>query len=173
MKEFSLKSRLLQALFISLLVTSGVMALSLRNGTPVQSGSPEMKINLSGTVARSSGNVAIEKAGSVSPGEVINYTITSNNEGSGAARDYKTIGPIPARTIYVDGSAKAEGASSVYSLDGGKSYSANPMIDQRQPDGSIKKVPAPLSMYTQVRFEWDSPVAGKSHCSASYQVRIK
>jgi uncharacterized repeat protein (TIGR01451 family) len=168
-----IKSRLLTALFISLLITSGVMAYSLRNNAPVQGGSPAMKINLSGTIARSTGNVAIEKAGSVGPGEVINYTITSNNEGSGSARDYKTTGPIPARTIYIDGSAKAEGASAVYSLDGGKSYSTKPIIDQRQPDGSVKKVPAPVSMYTHVRFEWSDPLVAKGHCSASYQVRVK
>lgn len=153
MKQTKIKSRLLPALFISLLVASGVMAFSLRNGVAVQSGSPAMKINLSGTIARSSGNVAIEKAGSVNPGEVINYTITSNNEGSGSARDYKTIGPIPARTIYVDGSAKAEGASAVYSIDRGKSYLSKPMIEERQLDGTVKKVAAPMSMYTHVRFE--------------------
>jgi uncharacterized repeat protein (TIGR01451 family) len=173
MKQTKIKTRLLPALIISLLVASGAMAFSMRNGAAVQSGSPAMKINLSGTVARPSGNVAIEKAGSVNPGEVINYTIISNNEGSGSARDYKTVGPVPARTIYVDGSAKAEGASAVYSIDGSKSYSAKPMVDQRQPDGSIKKVPAPLSMYTHVRFEWSDPLVAASHTTASYQVRVK
>ncbi len=171
--QTKIKSRLLPALFISLLVASGGMAYSLQNRAPVQSGSPAMKIDLSGTIARSSGSVAVEKAGSVNPGEVINYTIISNNEGSGSARDYKTTGPIPARTIYVDGSAKAEGASAIYSIDGSKSYSSNPMIDQQQPDGSIKKVPAPLSMYTHVRFEWNDPLAADSQTTASYQVRVK
>lgn len=173
MRQIRINNRLFPALFISLLIASGAMAFSLGDSPTVQSGSPAMKINLSGTIARSTGNVAIEKAGSVNPGEVINYTITSNNEGSGSARDYKTIGPIPARTIYVAGSAKAEGASAVYSIDGGKGYSSKPMVDQRQPDGSIVKVTAPLSMYTHVRFEWTNPLAAKSNCSASYQVRIK
>jgi uncharacterized repeat protein (TIGR01451 family) len=173
MKRTKIQSRLLPALFISLLIASGAMAYSLQNRTAVQGGSPTMKINLTGTVARPSGNVAIEKAGSVNPGEVINYTITSNNEGSGSARDYKTTGPIPARTIYIAGSAKAEGASAVYSIDRGKSYVSTPMVDERQPDGSIKKVPAPLSMYTHVRFEWSDPLAAASHTTASYQVRVK
>ncbi|HEV8369180.1 MAG TPA: hypothetical protein VGQ39_14600 [Pyrinomonadaceae bacterium] len=173
MKQFSIKDRLLPALFISVMVASGVAAFSLRNGAPAQNGTPVMKITLSGTIARSSGKVAIEKAGSVNPGEVINYTILSNNEGSGPARDFKTVGPIPARTIYVDGSAKAEGAIAVYSIDGGKSYFAKPMIDERQPDGTTKRVPAPLSMYTQVRFEWSNPIAANSQYSASYQVRLK
>ena len=173
MKQIKIKSQWLPALFISLLVTSGAMAFSLRNSAPVQGDLPAMKISLSGTITRSSGNVAIEKAGSVNPGEVINYIITSHNEGAGSARDYKTVGPIPARTNYVEGSAKAEGASAVYSIDRGKSYSSRPMIDERQADGTFKKVAAPASMYTHVRFEWNSPMAAKSQSSASYQVRIK
>jgi uncharacterized repeat protein (TIGR01451 family) len=173
MKRIKIKSRLLPALFISLLVASGVTAYSLQNRAAVQTGAPAIKVNLSGTVARPSGNVAIEKAGSVNPGEVINYTIISNNEGSGSARDYKTTGPIPPRTIYVGGSAKAEGASAVYSIDRGKSYLSTPMIDERQADGSFKRVPAPLSMYTNVRFEWSNPLVAASHTTASYQVRVK
>jgi uncharacterized repeat protein (TIGR01451 family) len=167
MKQTKIKGRLLPVLFISLLVASGVMAYSLQNRAPLQGGSPAMKISLSGTIARASGNVAIEKAGSVNPGEVINYTITSNNEGSGSARDYKTIGPIPARTSYVDGSAQAEGASAVYSIDRGKAYSSKPMIDERQPDGTFKKVPAPVSMYTHIRFDWSDPLAADSHTTQS------
>jgi uncharacterized repeat protein (TIGR01451 family) len=173
MKPSRLGKHLLPVLFISAVVASGATAFALRSGAPVQKGSPVMKISLSGTVARPSGNVAIEKAGSVNPGEVINYTITSNNEGSGSARDYKTTGPIPSRTVYVAGSAKADGASALYSIDRGKSYLSNPVIDERQPDGSVKKVPAPLSMYTHVRFEWSDPLAAASHTTASYQVRVK
>ena len=173
MKQSKFKSRLLPALFVSLLVASGAMAYSLQNRVLAQSGSPAMKLSLSGTVARSSGNVAIEKAGSVNPGEVINYTITSDNSGTSAAREYKTVGPIPAGTSYVDGSAKAEGASAMYSIDGSKSFSAQPMIDVRQPDGSLKKVAAPVSMYTHVRFAWSAPLAAASHSTASYRVRVK
>jgi uncharacterized repeat protein (TIGR01451 family) len=173
MNRLNQKGRLFLALLISLLVTSGVMAYSLQGRTPLQSGSPAMKISLSGTVTRPGGNVAIEKAGLVNPGELINYTILSKNEGSGSARDYKTISRIPGTTIYIEGSAKAEGASTVYSIDGGKVYSPKPLIDERQPDGTIKKVPAPVSMYTHIRFEWNDPLAPNSNCSASYQVRIK
>ena len=169
----NVKSRVFTALFVCLMAATGGMALSLRNGAPVRQTPPAVKINLAGAIGRPSGNVAIEKAGSVNPGEVINYTITSQNEGPTAAREFKAIGPIPARTIYVDGSARAEGAAALYSIDGGKSYSPKPMIEQRQPDGSVKQVPAPASTYTHVRFEWDSPLAADGHRSASYQVRVK
>ena len=47
------------------------------------------------------------------------------------------------------------------------------MIDQKQADGTMKKVAAPVSMYTQVRFEWANPIAAGGKVVASYQVRVK
>ena len=47
------------------------------------------------------------------------------------------------------------------------------MIDEKQADGTIKKVAAPVSMYTQVRFEWADPLAAGGKMVASYQVRVK
>lgn len=170
MQLVKIKRRVLPALFICVTVASAGLALS--QSALVRSAQP-VKVILSGAVERKEGKVAIERAGSVNPGEVIEYTITSSNAGPISARQYKTVGLIPARTVYVDGSAKAEGASVVYSIDGSKSFSSKPMIDERQPDGTVKKVAAPVSMYTHVRFEWNSPLAPDSHCSASYKVRVK
>lgn len=171
MQYMKIKTLMLPALFIGLMVACTGMALAQRAGS--SNAPPVMKINLSGEIERPAGNVAIEKAGAVSPGEVINYTINSHNEGPSAAREFKAIGPIPAKTVYVEGSAKAEGAVAFYSIDGSKSYSLKPMIEQRQADGSMKLVPAPVSMYTHVRFEWNNTLAADTHCSASYRVRVK
>jgi len=165
-----IKSKALPALLTFVIAASAGLALSQ---TALVRGAQLVKVNLSGTVERKSGKVDIENAGLVNPGEVIDYTITSNNAGPIAAHQYKAVGPIPAQTVYVDGSAKAEGANVVYSIDGGKSFSPQPMIEQRQPDGTIKNVPAPVTLYTHVRFDWNNPLAANSHCSASYQVRIK
>jgi len=37
----------------------------------------------------------------------------------------------------------------------------------------IKKVAAPVNMYTNVRYEWLDPLAPGGHVSASYKVRVK
>jgi hypothetical protein len=87
--------------------------------------------------------------------------------------NYKAVGHIPHGTEFVAGSAKADGASAVYSIDGGKSYSAQPTIEQKQADGSVKRVPAPLAMYTDIRYEWADPLAQGGKLSASYKVRVK
>jgi len=60
-----------------------------------------------------------------------------------------------------------------YSIDNGKSFSAQPTIEEKQPDGSTKKVPAPATMYTQLRYEWADPLVQGGKVSASYKVRLK
>nr|MBA2735035.1 DUF11 domain-containing protein [Acidobacteriota bacterium] len=110
----------------------------------------------------------------VNPGEILDWTITSENNGNAAAREYKTVGQIPKGTTFVAGSATSDGSTTVvYSADNGQTYSVQPMIDEKQSDGSIKKVPAPVSMYTQVRYEWADPLAADAKLSAAYKVRVK
>lgn len=134
---------------------------------------PEVKIQLSAAVERDQALLPLDKATVVNPGEILDWTIVSMNDGNGAAMDYKTVGHIPAGTTFVAGSAKADGAKTVYSIDNGKSYSAQPMIEVKQPDGSVKQVPAPVSMYTEIRYEWADPLAQGGNLSASYKVRVK
>jgi uncharacterized repeat protein (TIGR01451 family) len=134
---------------------------------------PEVKIQLSAAVERDSALVPLDKATVVNPGEILDWTIVSENSGNGAAHDYKAVGHIPVGTTFVSDSAKAEGAKAAFSIDNGKSYSAQPMIEVKQADGSVKQVPAPASMYTEIRYEWADPLAQGGKLSASYKVRVK
>ena len=135
---------------------------------------PEVKVELAAVVERDNSLVPVEKAKLVKQGETLDWTIKSENSGQAPAMDYKAVGRIPAGTTFVAGSAIVEGSAKVvYSLDSGKSFSANPMIDERQADGTIKKVAAPVSMYTNVRYEWADPLAPGGHVTASYKVRVK
>ena len=110
----------------------------------------------------------------VKPGEILDWQIVSANEGTGAEREYKAVGHIPAGTVLVAGSAAAESGSTVtYSVDGGKTFSTQPVVEERQPDGTVKTVPAPVSMYTEVRYEWSDALAPGGKLSASYKVRVR
>ena len=76
--------------------------------------------------------------------------------------------------MLVAGSASGENGSTVtYSIDGGKTFTTQPVVEERQPDGTTKKVPAPVSMYTEVRYEWSDAFAPGGKLSASYKVRVK
>ena len=140
----------------------------------ITTGRPEVRVSLLGLVTRENKSVSVEKAGTLNPGEILNWTITSQNAGTAPAHNYKAIGEIPTGTAYVANSAAAEGSVQiVYSLDDGKTFDAKPMIDQKQPDGSVKKVTAPASMYTQIRYEWNDPLSEGKQFLASYKVRVK
>ena len=137
-------------------------------------GRPEVKVQLSGSVEREGKSLSLDKVENVKPGEVLDWQIVSSNEGSAEARDYKAVGHIPAGTSLVAGSAAGEHGSTVtYSIDGGKTFSTQPIIEEKQPDGSVKKTPAPVSMYTEVRYEWSDALAAGGKLSASYKVRVR
>ena len=159
---------------LCLLVLGGAAAIAQRQLKGAAAGRPEVKVTLAGSVLRAEERLPLEKAAAVNPGEVLDWTITSENDGNAAANDYKTVGQIPKGTVLVAGSATSDGtASVVYSIDNGKTFSARPTIEEKQADGTVKVVPAPVSMYTQVRYEWADPLASGGKLQASYKVRVK
>jgi uncharacterized repeat protein (TIGR01451 family) len=168
------KKRFSAALMAALtLMVAGAAGFAQRHFMLSNAARPEVKMQLAGAVERESALVALDKATVVNPGEILDWTITSENSGNAAALEYKTVGHIPQGTTFVVDSAKADGAKKLYSIDGGKSYSAQPMIEVKQADGAVKRVPAPVSMYTEIRYEWADPLAQGGKLSASYKVRVK
>jgi uncharacterized repeat protein (TIGR01451 family) len=161
---------------LAVVLTGGAAALAASGrlaGAP-QGGRPEVKVQLAGSVERAGARLSLDKVESVHPGDIIDWQIASSNEGTAAARDYKAVGHVPAGTTFVPGSAAGENGSVVtYSIDGGKTYSPQPVVEERQPDGTVKRVPAPVSMYTEVRYEWSDALAAGGKLSASYKVRVK
>ena len=174
MKKLSRRFRALPVAVLCLLVVGGAAAFAQRQYTKAQNGRPEIKVVLSGAVERNAGRLPVEKVSSVMPGETLDWTITSQNEGNAPAHQYKTVGQIPQGTTYIAGSATADGTASVtYSIDNGQTYTAQPTIEEKQADGTTKRVPAPVSLYTQVRYEWSDPLADGGKLAASYKVRVK
>ena len=175
MKRFKKKLGVLTPVALSLLVLCGVAALAQRQLLPSSAiARPDVKVSLAGSVEREGKQLGLEKLEAVQPGEILNWQIQSVNEGNAPAREYKTVGHIPAGTSFVAGSAVAENGSTVtYSIDGGKTFSTLPVIAEKQPDGSVKTVPAPVAMYTEVRYEWSDSLAAGGKLSASYKVRVR
>lgn len=157
-----------------LFVLGTAAAFAQRHFMMSASARPQIKVKLSGAVERDGAQVPIEASTSVRPGEVLDWTIISENEGSSAAHEYKAVGQIPRGTQLIMGSTSSDGSAKVvYSIDNGRTFSAQPTIEERQPDGSVKQVPAPVSMYTNLRYEWSDPLAQGAHLTASYKVRVK
>jgi uncharacterized repeat protein (TIGR01451 family) len=173
MMKFKNKTRTLFVAALCLIVLGGAAAAFAQRQMAV-AGRPDVKVMLAGAIERNGEAVPVERAQTVSPGEILHWTIVSQNDGTAPARQYKAVGQIPRGTTLVEGSATADGSATVvYSIDNGKTYSATPTVEEKQPDGSVKLVPAPVSMYTQLRYEWSDALAGGGHLNASYKVRVK
>ena len=155
------------------LMVAGVAGFAQRHFMLANAARPEVKVQLAGAVERDARVMPLDKSTVVNPGEILDWTINAENDGNAAALEYKTVGHIPRGTEFVAGSAKADGAKTVFSIDGGKSFSPQPMIEEKQADGSLKRVPAPSSMYTEIRYEWSDPLVQGGKLSASYKVRVK
>ena len=174
MPQPKLKLRSIGLAVLCLLALGGAAAFAQRHFAIAAAPRPEVKVFLAAAVERDNGLVPVEKAQLVKKDEMLDWTINSENTGGAAALDYKTVSRIPAGTTFVAGSAKTDASAKVaYSIDSGKSYAATPVVEEKQADGSIKKVAAPVSMYTNVRYEWADPLAPGGHVTASYKVRVK
>ncbi|HKZ02137.1 MAG TPA: hypothetical protein VJ180_07855 [Pyrinomonadaceae bacterium] len=174
MKNIRKRAHTVPAVAVCLLVLGSAAAFAQKKFMILTPGRPEVKVLLAGAVERDKGRISLEKAESVKSGEVMHWTITSMNEGNAPARDYRAVGIVPAGTELVAGSVSADGSATVsYSIDNGKSFSAQPTVDEKQPDGSTRKVAAPISMYTQIRYEWADPLTQGIKLNAFYKVRLK
>jgi uncharacterized repeat protein (TIGR01451 family) len=159
---------------LCLVILGSAAAVAQKKFMMLRAGRPEVKVSLFAAVERDKGLIPVEKASTVKSGEILDWTITSVNEGTASAHEYKAVGTVPPGTQLIAGSMSADGSATVtYSIDNGKSFSAQPTIEEKQPDGSMRKVPAPPSIYTQIRYEWADPLERGVKLNASYKVRLK
>src|SRR5438132_2761078 len=96
MKKMKKHVRTLPFVIVCLLVLSSAATFAQRKFMALRAARPEVKILLSGAVERDDARVPVEKASIVKSGEILDWTITSANEGNASAHDYKTVGEIPA-----------------------------------------------------------------------------
>jgi uncharacterized repeat protein (TIGR01451 family) len=176
MKKITSK-HLMPKIMLALFVLSGMAVFAAQNETVSRAlniARPEVHVEISGNVRRDNKTVSLEKAEAVKSGETLEWTISSANEGNGDAQKYRVVGQIPQGTTFVADSAKGDDSPQVtYSIDGGKDFFAHPMIKETQADGSVKEVQAPVSMYTQLRFEWAKSLPSNAKLAAAYRVRVK
>ena len=167
-------SRAASLTLVCFLALGGMVGFAQRQFKAIERGRPIVKVTLSGVVEREGERIPVDRAAAVNPGEILDWVITSENQGTAPAHEYKAVGQIPSGTQLVAGSATYDGSATVtYSIDNGKTFSTQPTIEEKQPDGSVRQVPAPASMYTQIRYEWSDPLASDNKLNASYKLRVK
>jgi hypothetical protein len=102
--------------------------------------------------------------GAVKPGDVIVYSIVASNVSDRTIKKLNINQKIKPGTVYDGGSATPiEGADLSFSIDGGKSFVAKPIVNKK---------PAAASAYTNVRWVF-ATVAPGSKSTVSYAVTIR
>jgi uncharacterized repeat protein (TIGR01451 family) len=163
------------AAVLFVLVAGGVAAFAQRHFAIIGAAPrPDVKVLLSASLEKDGKQAQLDKSQMVHPGDIISWTIDSKNEGNAPAQQYKAVAQIPKAMTFVAGSATSDGSATVvYSIDEGKTFQAQPIIEEKQDDGTVKQVPAPVSLYTNLRYEWSDPLAASGTLAASYKVRVK
>jgi uncharacterized repeat protein (TIGR01451 family) len=140
---------------------------------------PQLKLNLTAekqVIQKNNKKVSwqpIESGAVVNPGDILRYNLVGQNNGNGPAKNLVLTQPIPKGTVYILKSATANGAKLSFSIDGGKTFSPNPVVAVKLPNGKVEQRPAPASMYSIARWDFNQPVNAKSSVKLSYKVAVK
>ncbi|MGD0484397.1 MAG: hypothetical protein ABSB58_07060 [Gemmatimonadales bacterium] len=116
---------------------------------------------------------AIGRANEVLPGDTVRYQLRFINSRSAAVRNVVFDNPVPNGMRYILGTAAADRQSTsvTYSIDGGKTYSAEPMV-QRIVDGRRVNVPAPAELYSHIRWMVQGDLLPGARVSAEFRAQL-
>ena len=107
------------------------------------------------------------------PGDVVRYELRFTNTTDVPVRNVVFDNPLPAGLRFVVGTASADpGILAVsYSIDGGQSFSAQPMVEMLV-EGERRNVPAPAEMYTHIRWTVQGWVQPGAQVTAEYRAEL-
>jgi len=123
-------------------------------------------------------NVTAETAGRANqsvaqPGDEIRYRLVFTNVTAGPVKNIQFVDPIPSGMVYVLGSATSDPrVHAEYSIDGGRTYAAQPMIGVVE-DGKQVQKHAPAEQYTHVRWTVVGSLARGAQVSVEFRGRVK
>ncbi|MEP0917427.1 hypothetical protein NC981_11385 [Leptolyngbya sp. DQ-M1] len=109
----------------------------------------------------------------VQKGTILRFQVVAKNTGDRAAEKLVITQPVPKGTIYAIGTAIPSGAELSYSIDGGKTFSANPLVQMTLPDGRTEMQPAPPEAYSHVRWTYAKSIAPKKGLEMTYDVSVR
>jgi len=117
-------------------------------------------------------NVTSANAAVAKPGDVIRYALVFTNVTAGPVKNIQFVDPIPQGMVYVVGSAAADRPVRIdYSIDGGKSYVAEPKIALTEGGRQVEQ-PAPRERYTHVRWTVLGSLASGAKVMAEFRTQV-
>jgi uncharacterized repeat protein (TIGR01451 family) len=102
---------------------------------------------------------------SVKPGDIIKYTVIARNNSRCPLKNLILKQPIPRGTNYLKDSALSiDGAQLLFSIDGGKTFSAKPKIGTQE---------APPTDYNYLRWKFMGPISTNAQVQTTYKLQVK
>ena len=107
------------------------------------------------------------------PGDVIRYQLRFTNVTDDSIRHVVFNNQLPQGLRYMDATAGGDrdDLAIEYSIDGGASYSAQPMIEV-EVDGKRVKRPAPAEMYTHIRWTIEGWLQPNAQVTAEFKAHL-
>ena len=108
----------------------------------------------------------------VAPGDVVEYQLVFTNITGRPVNNIQFTDPLPEGMHYLQGTAGAdlEDVDVEFSLDGGTSYSEQPMVEVVV-DGRTEQRPASPEDYTNIRWTVHGELQPDARVTAAFQVR--
>jgi len=155
---------------IERLLIAGLLLLSAAFAAKAQQAPRALQISAENLNARTPRHADLSR---VLPGDTLRYHLLFTNVSAGAVHGIVLDNPIPAGLRYAAGSAKADRSdvAILYSIDGGKSYSAEPMIEAVV-DGKREQHAAAPELYTHVRWAIRGDVPTGAQVRAEYDAQV-
>jgi len=155
----------------------GLLWLALLWATPVAAQGPEPRAlvitasNLTADSAKAAGAERQDRS-MARPGDLLAYSLAFTNTTSGTVNNVRFVDPLPKGLVYKSASARADKPVRIeYSIDGGKSYTARPMIAVVEQGRQVEK-PAPVQSYTHIRWTVSGPLAAGAQVTAGFQAEV-
>jgi uncharacterized repeat protein (TIGR01451 family) len=128
-------------------------------------------VNMTADSAKGAGAARIQAAMAL-PGDVLGYSLAFTNTTRGTVNNVQFVDPLPRGLVYRTGSARADKPVRIdYSIDGGKSYTARPIIVATENGKRVEK-PAPREAYTHIRWTVSGPLTPGAQVTAGFQAEV-
>jgi len=117
----------------------------------------------------------LSAATDVEPNQLVEYQLTYTNKGESKINGLTVVGPVPEGTSYVSDTANADvSASLLVSIDGGKTFEAEPVIRlETKSSGEVVEKIIPPEQYTHLKWQAENAINADGGTQFySYRVRV-
>lgn len=153
---------------------AGLLWVMVLAGQPLAAAPLESRMDAFVVKRDKDGKETLKPGAAVVPGDMLEYQLVYRNAGKQALNGIEVTGPVPAKTQFVPGTARLDGAREVVvSIDGGKTFEPEPVKRVRRlPDGREETFVVPPEEYTHLRWRLGGALAAGAEKRFRYRVKV-